>query len=216
MLRIVASLCLIFLCLYGEHRIVRMVPFGDNNVKIVFANDISDLTWQVKKLQENKSFIDFEANLTIPRRNFIFKDNSASQVAQNTPKIVRVVIATQPKSTYEIAKEKENLYFFIKKESEVAKKDKSTQSANQPIKNPTNSTSQETNKSNQNVQSQQTSKPINTAATSPKNIKKSNKKIVIDAGHGGKDCGTKSVEEVCEKVIVLTVAKILKADLKSH
>ncbi|WP_334083876.1 N-acetylmuramoyl-L-alanine amidase [Helicobacter typhlonius] len=216
MLRIVASLCLIFLCLYGEHRIVRMVPFGDNNVKIVFANDISDLTWQVKKLQENKSFIDFEANLTIPRRNFIFKDNSALQVAQNTPKIVRVVIATQPKSTYEIAKEKENLYIFIKKESEVAKKDKSTQSANQPIKNPTNSTSQETNKSNQNVQSQQTSKPINTAATSPKNIKKSNKKIVIDAGHGGKDCGTKSVEDVCEKVIVLNVAKILKDELKSR
>ena len=80
MLRIVASLCLLFLCLWGENRIIRMVPFGDGNVKIVFAQDISDLTWQIKNLQGNKSFIDFEANLTIPRRNFIFKDNSTLQM----------------------------------------------------------------------------------------------------------------------------------------
>ncbi len=83
MLRILAILFLTIVYVWGEYRIVKMVPFGDGNLKI-------------------------------PRRNFIFKDNSTLQVAQNTPKIVRIVINIQPKSTFDIIKEKENLYILIK------------------------------------------------------------------------------------------------------
>ena len=42
------------------------------------------------------------------------------------------------------------------------------------------------------------------------------KKIVVDAGHGGKDCGTKSVEGICEKLIVLEVAKLVTQELKNR
>ena len=91
MLRILAILFLTIVYVWGEYRIVKMVPFGDGNLKIVFDQDIAQLQWQTKELQSNKSFIDFEANLTIPRRNFIFKDNSTLQVAQNTPKIVFIL-----------------------------------------------------------------------------------------------------------------------------
>lgn len=120
--RIVALLFLMVLCLWGEHRIIRMVPFGDNNLKIVFDKPITDLQWQTKHLKDaNKKFIDFEANLTIPKRNFIFKDNSTLQVAQNTPKIVRVVISPHAHSTYEIVKEKENLYIQFKPKTQTQK-----------------------------------------------------------------------------------------------
>lgn len=44
----------------------------------------------------------------------------------------------------------------------------------------------------------------------------SKKRIVIDAGHGGKDCGAIGVVKVCEKVITLDVAKLLEKELKKR
>lgn len=41
-------------------------------------------------------------------------------------------------------------------------------------------------------------------------------KVVIDPGHGGKDCGTLGVNKVCEKNIVLKVAQNLNKELKKR
>ncbi len=40
--------------------------------------------------------------------------------------------------------------------------------------------------------------------------------IVIDPGHGGRDCGAMGVAKVCEKVVVLSVAKELEKELKKR
>ncbi len=49
-----------------------------------------------------------------------------------------------------------------------------------------------------------------------KNKRKKHKKIVLDAGHGGKDCGAMSTNLVCEKDIVLEVVKFLHKELKKR
>ena len=224
-LRILAIIALIAVCVFGEHRIVKMVPFGDGNLKIVFTQDIANLKWEVKKLQDNRHFVDFEANLTIPKRSFIFKDNSTLQVAQNTPKIVRIVINTQPKSRYELIKEKENLYIFIKPKNESSVTTQSLDSKKtQPKPTSPSQAQQPSTKAEAIIESKDKAKQkddeIATKDTQPPKEQKgkigAGKKIVIDAGHGGKDCGTKSVEGICEKVIVLEVAKLLTQELKNR
>ncbi|BDB63874.1 N-acetylmuramoyl-L-alanine amidase [Helicobacter cinaedi] len=223
-MRILAIIALIAICVFGEYRIVKMVPFGDGNLKIVFTQDIADLKWEVKKLQDNRHFVDFEANLTIPKRNFIFKDNSTLQVAQNTPKIVRIVINTQPKSQYELIKEKENLYIFIKPKSASSTATPSLDSKKTPPKPTPTQTQQPSTKAEVTIESKDKAKQkddeIATKDTQPPKEQKgkigAGKKIVVDAGHGGKDCGTKSVEGICEKVIVLEVAKLLTQELKNR
>ncbi|OOC30006.1 N-acetylmuramoyl-L-alanine amidase family protein [Helicobacter pylori] len=49
-----------------------------------------------------------------------------------------------------------------------------------------------------------------------KTKRKKHKRIVLDAGHGGKDCGAMSANLVCEKDIVLEVVKFLHKELKKR
>lgn len=267
MLRIVLFLLIAALVAFGEHRIVKMIPFGEHNLKIVFTQPVDTLEWQTKTMQDGRSFVDFKANLTIPRRSFIFKDNSTLQIAQNTPQIVRLVFNLHENSFFELTREKENLYIFIRPKDE--KKDKKNlEKENKSIenvrikdnkeneefelsKNVNSGKDSQKKSSNKEVSSKDKPKADSKAsdqlsspnsrlkikenehnielgkdksvsssykgAQSPRIGKTSTeRKIVIDAGHGGKDCGTTSVEGVCEKTIVLEVAKFLSQELKDR
>lgn len=217
-------LCVV-VCALGEGRIIKLVPFGEHNLKIVFDRDISALKWDSKTLPDSRAFVDMEADLTIPRRHFIFKDNSTLQIAQNTPKIVRLVITTAPKSRFELIKEKENLYVFFKpKDLEKSKsqanskadsKDSKGGKESKGVKDSKDSKpTKESKEASKDSQNETKQAPLESTERTPKIAGK--KKIVVDAGHGGKDCGTRSVEGVCEKMIVLEVAKLLSSELKSR
>ncbi|MCL9822995.1 N-acetylmuramoyl-L-alanine amidase family protein [Helicobacter colisuis] len=47
-------------------------------------------------------------------------------------------------------------------------------------------------------------------------LKKDRKTIVIDPGHGGKDCGAIGVNKTCEKIIVLSIGKYLRDILQER
>ncbi|HIV49749.1 N-acetylmuramoyl-L-alanine amidase [uncultured Helicobacter sp.] len=156
------------------YKILGLVPFGDHNLKIVFNQDIATLKLDEKKLQDGRVFVDIESILAVPKKSFAFKDNSIINVAQNTPKIVRIVL--KPTKDYRLHKEAHNLYIRMG-EATSALPALETQAI------PTSTTK---------------------------------KKIVIDPGHGGKDCGAMGVARVCEKEIVLEVAKYLQTELKKR
>lgn len=54
----------------------------------------------------------------------------------------------------------------------------------------------------------------------PKSSKKfaqtKQRRVVLDPGHGGKDCGAIGVLKVCEKIVTLKVAKLLETELKKR
>lgn len=225
MWRLCLGLILFALCANAEHRITQLIPFGESNLKIVFANDIKSLDYQVKKLESNKFFIDIEANLTITKRNFNYKDGSIIQVAQNSPKVVRIVLNLAKNAEYKVIKEKANLYIYIKStdSKSIESKPKATKQDNAKAKSADSSkldskieAKAESSKAPKDSSANIAPNTTQSKAVTQTKRAKNHKKIVVDAGHGGKDCGTISVDNVCEKIIVLEVAKALSAELKNR
>ncbi|MGI0439550.1 N-acetylmuramoyl-L-alanine amidase family protein [Helicobacter himalayensis] len=178
----------------APYKVLSLVPFGDNHLKIVFNQDTQNLKLKESKLKDGRVFIDIEAILVVPKRSFVFRNNSIINVAQNTKEILRLVIKPNEKYTYTMQKQEQNLY--IRQELADSKPAK-------PAKpNPPTTQSEKP---------KQESKP-----TPPPKQNSIKKKIALDPGHGGKDCGAMGANKVCEKTIVLEVAKILNAELKKR
>ncbi|MGX2985041.1 N-acetylmuramoyl-L-alanine amidase family protein [Helicobacter sp. 23-1048] len=197
---ILSLLCCLSLA-FSEHKILNIVPFGDNNLKIVFDSEIAGLELKESKLNDGRVFVDIQSILVVGKKNFAFKDNSTATIAQNTPQIVRIVI--KPTKDYALIKEKENLYVKFGVKDSKPPQAQSTQTD----KNTKESPSKES-------LAKETLEPK--PQTNSTSSSKKKKVIAIDPGHGGKDCGAMGVAKVCEKVIVLEVAKVLSTELKKR
>ncbi|PAF44415.1 N-acetylmuramoyl-L-alanine amidase [Helicobacter sp. 11S02596-1] len=257
--------------LASDLKILQIIPFGTSSVRITFNQDISKLSFKRHSLKDFRNFLDIEAVLIGPRKNYNFSNRTQVSIAQNTPEIVRVVIKTNKDSTYQTKIVEKHLYISIidklpePEATKVAKEPKATKKPPEqkeskppapkstpktptkpqkkpekpknttpkpPIKAPVSKQSQTApaqkpaTKSQSPVKSQSStnktepkSSPVAQTKTapaqeSPKTSKKY--KIVIDPGHGGKDCGAMGVSKICEKVIVLSVSKFLEQELKKR
>ena len=70
MLRILAILFLTIVYVWGEYRIVKMVPFGDGNLKIVFDQDIDDWDCRLRPyLHDNGIFVPYKRCGNEPEKN---------------------------------------------------------------------------------------------------------------------------------------------------
>lgn len=123
-------------------------------------------------------------------------------IAQNKPKVVRLVIPTKNNS-YSFSRSKKRLIITIHGKSELVQNIINT-SATKVLD-----------------LSSKKSRKILDEDKSLRHIARANninhvKSIMIDPGHGGHDCGAMGVTHVCEKTIVLAVAKKLYKDLRAR
>ncbi len=192
--RFIRVLCLFFglvisLNAADKAKILSVVPFGTTSLKIVFKSPIRETDFKVVKIGDSKEYLEFDGVL-IPfaKKNFVFPKNLSILIGQNTPQKVRIVISANKSTTYQLRFVDKNLYIsFIDDIPLLQEK-----------------TSKKTQKNANSKPAQIKSKASNAY------------RIVIDPGHGGKDCGAIGINKVCEKVIVLAVAKMLEAELKKR
>ena len=177
-----------------------------NVFKIEFNQNIKISDFKKKYIKDGL-FYDVKAELTLKRQDIKMGGENYITIAQNSSSITRIVMETKNTDSisFRIDGNILNLSFsktknansnvLVDSNTVVAKLFESIDIKSIP-KNPTPQ-----------------KKPTKTENIAPK-IEKSERKriVVLDPGHGGKDCGAQ-VYKICEKSIVLDIAQKLKSTL---
>ena len=208
--------------------ITNSIPFGTSSLKVIFSSSVEDLALTPVTISSNAVYIDIKAVLDNGKKVYFFPRNAQVTIAQNTPQITRFVITNGNGLVYQIKLVQNNLYLsFVDKIPESPKpqpkpnppkqesKQESPKAPPAPQK-PVESTPPKPASSNPTPPKSTPPAPSPKPTTSPVVKPKKGYKVVIDPGHGGKDCGTLGVTKVCEKHIVLKVATHLNKELKKR
>lgn len=227
---------LIFICLGGflfaEALTITAIEQTQKGAKISFNKNLPANAFKnfvLKSEGKIRYVYDINAQLAGAARALQYTQGVQIRIAQNTQDKVRLVINSNKElkvrtktaaKTLEIEVEGISLQedsVNIASLFDTPKTQKSTTS------NTKNKTTQ--NPASQNITSKNTPKNSNPKTSTSQNKKTSQesfqtntarKVIVIDPGHGGKDCGAMGVAKVCEKKIVLEVGKYLNTELKKR
>lgn len=149
-------------------------------------------------------------------------DNIKLRIAQNDPAKVRIVLSSNQelKSTLSVIKNIATIKVSGTDDSkssgntiiaslfgnvDTEKSQSVTESTSKNEKSKSTTNKKETKPQ---VSTKQSHKTISTIGTG--------KRIVLDPGHGGKDCGAIGAGKVCEKDVVLKVSKYLAEELKER
>lgn len=189
--------CIIFLCNFlnaSDLKILKAIPFDTYNLKIIFNKPVKKGDFIIKRLDKNKVIMEVEATL-IPysRKIFNFPGKNQIVIGQNTPKIVRIVLVNHGKKEYSTNFFDQNLYIKLQDKTGMQQETSTKKNIARPIINK--------------------SKPPTQSVSN--NVSPRKYRVVIDPGHGGKDCGAMAVNKICEKTIVLNVAKLVKKKLNA-
>ncbi len=211
---------------FASHLKIISIKGTNSEVQVQFNNSIKEKDFSKYSINSG-IYYDIKAELAVSKETFKLGKNSI-KIAPNTKTITRIVIET---------KESENLYFNINnkrltlsfKNNSATKIDSNKTNANNlessnlnianlfnslDLKSINPSNKQDSTKIKDSTQ--QTDSTLKSAAqnnTQTNNNK--NKIIVLDPGHGGKDCGA-SVGKICEKTITLNISKKTAEILKSR
>lgn len=208
-------LIFIILCFFTflNAKILKATAYGDAGLKIAFSHKVELDKIPLKRLDKKVFYIDLKEELAFKARRFAFPHGTRVRIAHNRPGFVRIAILTKKKVRLD-SKDRDLYITFLESST------KSKPASNQSIKN--NQTAQGAQKSavQEKISSAQralSKRPDKRPAKKPnskaKLIVKNGYRVMIDPGHGGKDCGAKGVQHVCEKEIVLEVSLILQKDL---
>ena len=237
--------CLLLFCAQvfaSDLKILQVVPFGTSSIKIVFNKAIQQDTFKEKRIENFKSFLEVEGVLVpFAKKKYDFPNQAQIIIAQNTPKLVRVVIVGNKNISYKTRVVEKTLYLSFVDEipmlQEKGAKGSSNSHGSKDKLLQEKSSKDRVNKDKANKDKTREDKASGGKAAKEKPAKDSTSsapasissriqarmgaekrayRIVIDPGHGGKDCGAMGITNICEKTIVLSVGKLLEQELKKR
>lgn len=214
------------------------INWSENEVRIAFNNKITDDNF-TRYTHKNGIFYSVKAELAIPRKN-IELEKAQITIAQNTKEITRIVISSDEIDDLIFKTNNKTLILGFKQEvsggisdlfAELEVKSKGikniandsnevrTQAVeSKDLKVDSNDTSVIQGKTESKPESKPKPKDSQHDSKDSKTIPKSitqNRIVVLDAGHGGKDCGAK-IGKVCEKTLTLNISKKATEILKKR
>ncbi|MGL2613783.1 N-acetylmuramoyl-L-alanine amidase family protein [Helicobacter pylori] len=184
---------------FSKQSFITIAQFSPKLVRVVISH-APKMTYEIKILK-NKLYVSIVEKKPLIRHQMALKPLKHHALKHTTPKPAPKPIKKEAKKSKE-AKEKTPIKHAHSKHAhsplnersakkEIPKKEAENESKNQVFIAEKNDTFIKTKR-------------------------KKHKKIVLDAGHGGKDCGAMSANLVCEKDIVLEVVKFLHKELKKR
>ena len=219
-------LALIFACgaLLGAPLKILSVKSSANEVRVLFNQNITQKHFARTALKQG-AFYNVKAELTIPKKSIELENGAEITIAQNTKTITRIVIESRQIASLLFKIDKKTLILRfpnndnlsdlfanldVKKATDSAKNaesKKSAESTKKPLDSAKNSTKKAPDSALDSTNFAESKKPTI-------NIPR-DKIVVLDAGHGGKDCGAQ-VGKVCEKTLVLNISKKAEQILKTR
>ncbi len=188
---------------------LKIIDLKENNgaVSIIFNKNIQSSYFKKHKISTG-IYYDIKAEYTLKKYTFRLKNENFITIAQNNKTTTRIVIQSKKINTlnFEIKKNILLLSFNVKN-SNVSKQN------NSEISNLFNSITE--NNNNSNIIQKNKTQNIKQAARKDAEQKNTTRIVVLDPGHGGKDCGANS-NKICEKTITLSIGKITKKILESR
>lgn len=219
-MRYIALFLLLTIGLYADTlRIIGAVPFGSSSLRLEANRTIHHKDISLHKLNDTTTFLDvYGIWVPINRKEYNFPNQTQIVVAQNNKQRLRVLATLTNKTEFTYFLKNKFIYITIKEKETKrnivpihdSKKPhniaphtlKESASPTQKVASPPPPTKSLTNKKDG-------SKPVRISRLQTKK----NKIIMIDPGHGGKDCGARGVTQICEKAIVLSVAQLTAKEL---
>ncbi len=187
---------------------IRSVQVKQNTLIVKFSRPLRPneiLSFHTQKKGHYQKIYDIRANLPFAAPKLHFTNIQRAKIAQNRRNKVRIVLENDTKIFAGTFIRKGTLFIQVNNETRTASRDTHPRTHFKPITVPPKTKSAP-------------SVPLRkTEATLPsKAIYASDKTIVIDAGHGGKDAGAVGYKQYQEKRAVLKVAKLLKRMLQKQ
>ena len=226
-------LALIFVCgvLFGAPLKILSVKNSANEVRVIFNQNITQKNFARTALKQG-AFYDVRAELTIPKKSIELENGAEIVIAQNTKTITRIVIESKEIASLLFKIDKKTLILRFPNDDNLSDlfanldvKKRAESSADSAKKSPDSA-----NRAESKQLAESSKNPLDSAKDSMKkpadsakiaeskkttiNIPR-DKIVVLDAGHGGKDCGAK-VGKVCEKTLVLNISKKAEQILKTR
>lgn len=172
----------------------------------VSKDDFIPSLWNDSARSGYRYIFDINAQLTIKSQQFKLDNQTELRIAQNNAQRVRIVVVTPQMLTTNFKENGNKITLIFSKTNSIATLFSEAESKKVDNKNqPTNKTQKTT--------------PTKTQKLTPAQQKinaNSKRNIVIDPGHGGKDCGAQGVNRYCEKTAVLAIGKFLSEELKKR